>query len=158
MHARWAPLASSDRSDPGANEAPALYGHSLCTVHLGDSLLLVCFGGTLGEGTDSQVRELGRNDENAHARSSCLSPSSAQKSCSTEPLNTFFRRCTLVTDALSRFLIACVTCSRKPYGCGSKAVAGPSQRSSVTHLSREDGTGLQSVTRQCMCLVAIGAR
>ena len=56
MHAKWASLSSTDNSEPGANDAPGLYGHSLSSVPVDGSCLLVCFGGTLGEGTNSQVR------------------------------------------------------------------------------------------------------
>jgi hypothetical protein len=51
MHARWTPLVSADSSTP----APALYGHSLSCIDDLDAPYVVCFGGTGGEGVNSQV-------------------------------------------------------------------------------------------------------
>ena len=51
MHARWAALGSSEPPD----HAPALYGHSLTSFAQTEGTCVVCFGGTTGEGVNSQV-------------------------------------------------------------------------------------------------------
>ena len=54
MHAKWTALASS-ATDPDADQAPSLYGHSLNAVTLQGHTVLVAFGGTQSGGPDSQV-------------------------------------------------------------------------------------------------------